>query len=31
VLLGILDEDDPVIAAFATILAGPDPWNPFFF
>jgi predicted acetyltransferase len=31
VLLGVMAADDPAVEGFATILAGPDPWNPFFF
>jgi predicted acetyltransferase len=29
--LGLLDDDDPAVEALGEILAGPDPWCPFFF
>jgi hypothetical protein len=29
--LGLLDADDPAVDALAAMLAGPDPWCPFFF
>ena len=31
VRLGFLDEDDPTVDGFGAMLAGPDPWCPFFF
>ena len=31
VRLGIIDGDDPAVAGFAELFAGPDPWCPFFF
>lgn len=31
VRLGLLDSGDPVVSAFERLLAGPDPWCPFFF
>lgn len=31
VRLGILDADDPAVDALGALLAGPDPWCPFFF
>jgi predicted acetyltransferase len=31
VTIGALDADDPAVPAFARLLAGPDPWSPFFF
>lgn len=31
VRLGILESEDPAVAAFSDLFAGPDPWCPFFF
>ena len=31
VVLGVLDADDSVVPAFASMFDGPDPWTPFFF
>jgi predicted acetyltransferase len=31
VALGLLDADDPAVEAFSVMLAGADPWCPFFF
>jgi predicted acetyltransferase len=31
VVLGVLDADDPVVPAFASMFDRPDPWTPFFF
>ncbi len=31
VRVGLMDGDDPAVASFATLFAGPDPWTGFFF